>query len=125
MRFQSILRVIVIVLVGLIGERRSHAAFHLWQIEEVIGGVDGDTSAQAVQFRMRSAGQTVASSARLIARDAAGQNPIVIKDMTANVINGAIGDRVLIASANFTNHTVPAVSPDFIMTQTIPASYLA
>ena len=32
------------------------ASFHLMQIEQVIGGVNGDTTAQAVQLRMRSFG---------------------------------------------------------------------
>ena len=37
---------------------QAHATFHLMQIEQVIGGVNGDTSAQAIQLRMRFAGQT-------------------------------------------------------------------
>ena len=32
----------------------SDPSFHLMQIEQVIGGVDGDASAQAIQLRMRS-----------------------------------------------------------------------
>jgi len=95
------------------------------QIEQVIGGVDGDTSAQAIQLRMRAAGQNLVSNARLIVRDAAGLNPIVVKDMTSNVANSSAGDRVLIVSSNFVSQTSPDVSPDFVLTQTIPASYLA
>ena len=35
----------------------AQATFHFMQIEQVIGGVNGDTTAQAVQLRMRFAGQ--------------------------------------------------------------------
>jgi hypothetical protein len=36
-------------------------SFHLMQIEQVIGGVNGDTSAQAIQLRMRAAGENFVS----------------------------------------------------------------
>ena len=80
------------------------------QIEEVIGGVDGDTSAQAIQLRMRTAGQNLVSQARLNVRDAAGLNPILVINMTNNVANSSTGDRVLIVSSNFVSQTSPAVS---------------
>ncbi len=35
----------------------AHATFHFMQIEQVIGGVDGDTTKQAIQLRMRSLNQ--------------------------------------------------------------------
>jgi hypothetical protein len=47
------------------------------QIEQVIGGVNGDTTAQAVQLRMRMAKREFCFRGRLIAVDAAGNNPIV------------------------------------------------
>ncbi len=37
----------------------AQASFHLMQIEQVIGGVNGDTNAQAIQLRMRFAGQNL------------------------------------------------------------------
>ena len=52
-----------------------HASFHLMQIEQVIGGVNGDTTAQAVQLRMRFAGQNFVAGTELIANAAAGNNP--------------------------------------------------
>ena len=46
------------------------AAFHLMEIEQVIGGVNGDTTAQAVQLRMRTGGQNLlAGNALLFAFD--------------------------------------------------------
>jgi hypothetical protein len=101
------------------------ATFHEMQIEQVIGSVDGDSTAQAVQMRMRAAGQTFVSSAKLVAFDAAGLNPVTIIDLTTDVTHGAVGDHVLIASANFSSHTTPPAVPDFTMTNIIPASYFA
>lgn len=101
------------------------ATFHFMQIEQVIGGVNGDTTAQAIQLRMRSASQNLVSQARIRVFDAAGANPVLLIDIAANVPVGASGRRVLIASPNFVNYTSPGVVPDFTMTNLIPASYLA
>ncbi len=101
------------------------AAFHLMQIEQVIGGVNGDTTAQAIQLRMRLAGQQFVAGARLRAWDAQGLNPILLTDFGANVISNGCGVRILIASTNFANFTNPPATPDFILTNLIPASYLA
>jgi hypothetical protein len=101
----------------------AHASFHFMQIEQVIGGVNGDTSAQAVQLRMRSAGQNLVSQSRLVVVDATGSNPIVLEDMTTNVTNGQAGRRVLLTTSNFANYTnIPLVN-NFTM-DPIPASYL-
>src|SRR4051812_33089190 len=125
MRIPTALRTIVLLLTGFLGGSAAHASFHLMQIEQVIGGVNGDTAAQAIQLRMRSGGQSVVSAAKLIVVDAAGQNPVIVKHMNSNVLNAFGGSRVLIVSSNFTNYISSAIEPDFIMTQTIPASYLA
>src|SRR2546425_1148115 len=52
----------------------AHATFHLMQIEQVIASVSGDSTAQAVQLRMRAIGQNFVSGGKLIAFDAAGLN---------------------------------------------------
>ena len=101
------------------------ASFHVMQIEQVIAGVNGDVTAQAIQLRMRAGGQSFVSFSRVIAWDAAGSNPVLIKDMTTNVSNGVLGDRVLIVSPNFHSFTAPSAVGDFTMTNLIPASYLA
>ena len=101
------------------------ASFHLMQIEQVIGGVDGDTTAQAIQLRMRSLGQSLVSQAKLVAFDATGSNAITILDLTNDVANSAAGSRVLIVSSNFLNSTSPTTVPDFILTTPIPSNYLA
>ena len=101
------------------------ASFHLMQVEQVIGGVNGDATAQAIQLRMRSSFQNLVSQARIRAWDATGSNPIVVVDMATNVANSAQGDRVLIASPSFAAATSPNAAPDFVMTNLIPESYLA
>ena len=48
-----------------LGAPAARASFHLMQIEQALGGVCGDTSAQAIaqaiQLRMRSGGQNLVS----------------------------------------------------------------
>ncbi|MEX2217267.1 MAG: hypothetical protein WD749_00780 [Phycisphaerales bacterium] len=96
-------------------------SFHWMQIEQVVGGVGGDTTKQAVQLRQRFFGQNFIAGTQLVAFDAAGQNPVVLITFPTNVPNGDDGDRILVTTAGF-----PApVAPDFVMTSPIPASYLA
>ena len=94
------------------------------QIEQVIGGVNGDTSAQAVQLRMRLAGQNLVAGGQLVAFDAAGNNPITLATFPSNVTNANTGTRILIATASFASHEAAPIASDFTMTA-IPASYLA
>ncbi len=58
------------------------ATFHLMQIEKVIAGVKGDTSAQAIVLRMRAGFQNFVSAARIIATDADGLNPVTVTELT-------------------------------------------
>jgi len=69
----------------------ARASFHLMQIEKVIGGINGDAAAQAIQLRMRSAFQNQVQRSRLVVRNAAGENPIVVIDMSSSVSNGSGG----------------------------------
>src|SRR5688572_15133588 len=102
----------------------AHATFHLMQIEQVIGGVSGHADAQAIQLRMRSSGQGIVSEARLVVRDAAGANPVTLIDFAEDVDNAQAGARILIATPAFSEYTIPAAEPDFVMAA-IPSSYLA
>lgn len=101
------------------------AVFHLFQIEQVIVGVNGHTSAQAIQLRMRGPGEILVSFARIRAWDSAGENPITLVDFDADVLSGFIGDRVLISSPDFAKHTDVTLASDFTMTNLIPDSYFA
>lgn len=96
------------------------ASFHLMQIEQVIGGVNGDTTRQAIQLRMRTGSQNLVAQGQLVAWDQNGANPVVLLDIPGNVTIGTGGARVLIATSNFMTGV-----RDFTMTNPIPASYLA
>ncbi|MCH8153136.1 MAG: hypothetical protein IH830_12295 [Planctomycetes bacterium] len=99
--------------------------FDLMQIEQVIGGVNGDTTAQAIQLRMRCRFQNLLNFARMRAFDATGSNPVLLIDFTTDVPNDGTGVRVLITSRNFDGLTSPVALPDYTMTNLIPPSYLA
>lgn len=104
------------------------AAFHLMEIEQVIGGVNGDTTAQAVQLKMRFAGQNLlAGVAQVVVRDAAGLNPVTLATFALpNKTSGACRE-LLLATAGFEFKTTPPVDAtkrDYLMTA-IPAAYLA
>ena len=102
----------------------AQATFHFMQIEQVIGGVNGDTTAQAVQLRMRFAGQTEVSGAELVAVDAAGNKPITLATFPTDVAGGDPGSRILITTASFASYEATPIASDFTM-DAIPASYLA
>jgi hypothetical protein len=105
--------------------RPAGATFHEMQIEQVIGGVNGLTSVQAVQLRMRIGFQNLVHQARLVVRDATGSNPVVLIAFSSDVTGTAAGSTILAASANFASATTPSVTPDFVFTNPIPDSYLA
>lgn len=100
----------------------AHATFHFMQIERVIGGVCGDVSQQAIQLRMRMAGQHEVSGARLRSWDAAGANPIVVINFGSDVAISTAGSRVLVESVAFGSAQDPG--EDFFLTALIPASRL-
>ena len=112
------------LIVGGLVANTAQADQHLIQIEQVIGGVDDNLTVQAIQLRMRTVNQDLLSQNRIVAWDAAGLNPVVIIDFTTDIAVATDGARVLIASESFADFTNPTVIPDFIMTSSIPASYL-
>jgi len=90
--------------------------------------VNGDTTAQAIQLKMRSGGNNVLSgTVRLRAWDAAGLNPIVLSNLGAGINSGACATNgeILLATAAFSSKTTPAAVPDFVMLAPIPSAYLA
>jgi hypothetical protein len=102
------------------------AAFHLMEIEQVIGGVGGDTTAQAVQLKMRTAGQNLLNgSARMRVFDAAGANPITIKTFASNPANAVACREILLVSAGMAAKTSPPATGDYTLDLAIPPGYLA
>lgn len=102
------------------------ASYHIMKIEQAIGGVAGDTSQQAIQLRLRAAGQNEVGTnqARLIVRDATGSNPVTLIVFPTDAAIGTQGSRILVASSAFAT-AQPTITADFTMTNTIPPSYLA
>ncbi len=116
----------VVGVLGAVVTPAANAVFHLMQIEQVIGGVNGDTTAQAIQLRMRSTFQQFVTGARVRVWDAQGQNPILLTDFGMDVLfDQPVGRRVLITTASFSGVLDGPLAPDFIMVNLIPASYLA
>ena len=107
----------------------AHAGFHFMQIEQVIGGVDGNNAAQAVQLRTRTSNQHNLSSTRLVAWDANGANPVLLFDFLSTYTPAAQGDdSILLTTSAFTlgmQTQTPSFANDFTLTNAIPASYLS
>lgn len=104
---------------------RCLASYHFMQIEKIVAGVNGDTSAQAVQLRMRVASQGQLDRGKLVAFDAAGENPVVIIDFQNTVRNASAGDRILVNTISMRAYTDPPAVETFTMERPIPDSYLA
>ena len=125
---QSSMKTLLSIFMALTSASSAFASFHAMQVEQVIGGMDGDMTAQAIQLRMRSASQNQVSGARLRAWDAAGFNPVLLLDMTTNVSVATSGTRILLVTSSFTTKAqalFPTFAPDFTLANPIPASYLA
>src|ERR1700694_3180829 len=99
--------VLVATLLSVVFLPTAKASFHFMQIYEVIGGVSGGTSAQAIELRMRLAGQNnfFSNNPKLVAVDAAGANPVTLITLGSNVAFGNFGSTVLITTSNFKNYT--------------------
>ena len=116
---------LAVLALAALAPRPAHASFHLMQVEQVIGGVNGDASLQAVQLRMRSGFQNLVANGNLVVYDATGSNRIVLSAPLTNVTQNTAGTRVLLATAAFGANLTPNVTPNYILTNTIPQSYLA
>lgn len=101
----------------------ARASFHFMQIEQALGGVGGDATQQAVQLRMRSAGQNLVSASQIVVRDATGSNPVVVVQFGSSVAVSAAGSRILVASEALA--LTHELIPDAVMSNLIPDSYLA
>ncbi|MCC6155211.1 MAG: GPI anchored serine-threonine rich family protein [Candidatus Hydrogenedentes bacterium] len=122
--FGSTMRIAVFIL-AMVLCIPAYALHHLMQIETVIGSVNGDTAAQAIQLRMRSGTQNFLSGSKLKCYDAAGANPVVLFDFNSSVSNGSTGNTVLLTTAAFDALTTPECNSDFTLTNRIPDSYFA
>lgn len=106
----------------------THGAFHVMQIEQVIGGLNGNSSAQAIQLRLRSLGQNQVQFASLWAADAAGANRILLLNIASPVSNSAAGAHILLTTSAFNSAMIAGgattFTSDFTLSNSIPSSYL-
>lgn len=120
---------IILALIGLAAfASPALATFHLMQIEQVVGGLNGDLNAQAIQLRLRAFDEDEVRLSRVRAWNADGKNPVLVLDLTSDVAVGTLGARVLLATPAFTAKVKllhPSFAPDFTMALPIPPSYLA
>lgn len=110
---------------GLWAASPAMAYFHQVQINKVVVNAGDNPAAQAIELRFRAALMGDLQFARLMARDATGQNPIVICDFNRPMPQQFRCGTVLITSAASNTLTSPPSIPDFTMTQVIPESYFA
>jgi hypothetical protein len=95
------------------------ASVHFMQIEQVVV-VGGD--AQAIQLRMRFAGQNQMQDSRLRAWNANGSSSPLLAQFASPVVPSAAGTRVLLATPAFQAQN-PGIVADFTI-QPIPAAAL-
>ncbi len=115
-------RILRLAVVCLLAAAPAAASFHLMQIEQALGGVCGNPEYQAIQLRMRAAGQELVAGKQIKAWDALGANPVVLITIPTNVAGQSLGSRILITTSALASAF--AVTPDFTFTQRIPDSYL-
>ena len=125
MRPSCILATVLILGVAALAATRAEASFHVMQVEQILAGVDGSTSTQAIQLRMRTGFQSQVQNAQIFAWDANGANPVLLKAFLSAVSNSAAGAHMLVGTANLNASTNPPLTPDFVLDNPIPASYIA
>lgn len=115
----------IAVLAGLLAAAvPASASYHHVEIEKIVGGVQGDATAQVIQLRIKEAGTNV-EGLQIVACDAAGNNPVTIFTIPANVANNAFGSRILLCTAAMLGKLSPPIVPEFVFTTVIPQAYLA
>ena len=97
--------------------RPAFANFHIMQITEVFPGTTGAPNAQYIELQMYTGGQNVLGGHTLTVFDAAGTS-VMTYTFAANVGNGTDQATVLIATTQAA--TLFAVTPDLLMTPTLP-----
>ena len=68
---------ITLAMVGMVMAVPAFASFHLMQVEQIIGGVNGDPTKQAIQLRTRALGENFVSNGR----------SLIVKQIEANGVS--------------------------------------
>ena len=102
-------------LVALLAPVRSHALFHLTQIDEVMSGAAGNPNFQYVQIRMLAGAQTFVANSRLTFFGCGAGNPAtVLLVVPSDLATGNAGGRWIMASPDdATFFAAAGIHPDF------------
>ncbi len=106
---------VLVVLVALLAPVRSHALFHITQIDEVMSGVAGNPNLQYVQIRMLAGAQTFVANTRLTFFGCGAGNPAtVLLLVPSDLATGNAGGRWIMASPDdATFFAATGIHPDF------------
>ena len=106
---------VLVVLVALLAPVRSHALFHITQIDEVMSGVAGNPNLQYVQIRMLAGAQTFVANTRLTFFGCGAGNPAtVLLLVPSDLATGNAGGRWIMASPDdATFFAAAGIHPDF------------
>lgn len=121
---------IAVTLSWLLPASSAFAAFHLIQIEEIIGGINGDTTEQAIQLRYQFGDQNAIANFRVRYWNSTGTVATTLftfPSAISSTPSKPTGTNILLASTAFNSlmSSVPGYSSDFTLTSTIPANILA
>jgi hypothetical protein len=96
------------------------------QIEQIIGGIGGDATAQAIQLRTGAEFQNFVSNGRLKAWNANGTTSVLLLDIAGDVSDSSTGVSILLTTPAFNSKmaAVPGYATDFTLSNVIPASFL-
>ena len=97
----------------LLGTAPANANFHLNEITKVIVGVNGNTTVQAVEFKMLAAGENLVTGAQINVYNAAGTFVTTLGTFDGPVPTGLVNRRILCATENF--RVAFGIEPDLII----------
>ena len=90
---------VLVALVALLAPVRSHALFHITQIDEVMSGAAGNPNLQYVQIRMLAGAQTFVANSRLTFFSCSAGNPLTeLLVVPSDLATGNAGGRWIMAN---------------------------
>jgi hypothetical protein len=107
----SRIAVVFVALLAVLVPVRGHAVFHFANIDEIMSGVGGDTTAQYVEIRMLLGGQGSVAHSRLTAFSCDGSSHAVLLEVPNNVCPANTDGRWTMGTASWA--TATGVTPDF------------
>jgi len=94
--------------------------FHLNEITHLMVGWNGDTSVQAIELKLLSAGENLVGGVSIVIYNASGAAVATLGTFGGSLANGLAGDHILCATANF--QATFGITPDLIITAGIPVT---